>query len=180
MLSADDLTPQQVARFLARVDASAGPESCWPWTGKPGEGGYGVFQVGRRPTRRTTSAHRVAFVIDGGTVEDYEVVRHGCDNPPCCNPSHLEVGSQSDNSRDMWERGRGQTPEQMRANQAAAAEVRSARWQAEELPRVLDELRGLDVPRTVANCERLIAGYSYARHRVGHTQLVAAAERAPL
>ena len=34
------------------------------------------------------------------------VVMHSCDNPPCCNPAHLEEGTQGDNIRQAKARGR--------------------------------------------------------------------------
>lgn len=54
-------------------------------------------------------AHRVAYVeANGLKIEDIDglVVRHLCDNPPCINPNHLELGTQADNLRDMVDRGR--------------------------------------------------------------------------
>jgi hypothetical protein len=66
------------------------------------DGHYGDIAFGE--TR--TTAHRAVFMAFGGEVASDEVVRHKCDNPPCVNPDHLEPGSPSLNSRDMYERNR--------------------------------------------------------------------------
>jgi len=47
------------------------------------------------------------------------VVMHSCDNPPCVNPMHLRVGTQSENIIEAFIKGRKFTPQQlarMRAN----------------------------------------------------------------
>lgn len=51
-------------------------------------------------------AHRVAYEIANGPIPDDLWVLHSCDNPPCCNPSHLRVGTYKDNVRDRVERDR--------------------------------------------------------------------------
>ena len=70
--------------------------------------GYGKVRVGSRTdgTRRTARAHRVAWEIARGPIPEGHVVRHRCDNPPCVNPDHLELGTQADNVQDMVDRGR--------------------------------------------------------------------------
>lgn len=94
-------------RFLAKVDTSAGPESCWPWTGyvDTEENGYGQFWNGEALVR----AHRHAFEIAKGPIPEGLVIDHTCHNESdcqdvpcqhraCCNPSHLEAVTQSINS----------------------------------------------------------------------------------
>ena len=95
---------QWLAKFAARVDRSAGPDACWPWTGCRQPKGYGHFYPAWRVN---LYAHRVAWEIaNGAPVPAGQHVMHSCDNPSCCNPAHLSVGTHSDNMRDMVSKGR--------------------------------------------------------------------------
>jgi hypothetical protein len=90
------------ARFWAKVDKSAGDGGCWPWTGAVNSDGYGNFGKGRGSAK----AHRVAWEMSVGPIPDGLQVLHHCDNPPCCNPAHLFLGTHTDNMRDMVRKGR--------------------------------------------------------------------------
>jgi hypothetical protein len=87
--------------FWSRVDRSGGPDACWLWTALRSKKGYGrVFRDGRE-----VGAHRMAYELTFGPT-DAEAVRHTCDNPPCCNPSHLIPGTHAENVRDCVAKGR--------------------------------------------------------------------------
>lgn len=98
------LTPEQEQRFWLKVDKSAGPNACWPWTGYCHPTGYG--QNGARIKEKF--AHRIAWQIVHGPIPDGLYVLHHCDNPPCCNPGpkHLFLGTQKDNLCDAKQKGR--------------------------------------------------------------------------
>ena len=76
---------------------------CWEFSGARSHG-YGCIRIDRRGL--VIRAHRLAWELTYGPIPDELVVRHRCDNPPCCNPAHLELGTRLDNSRDCVERGR--------------------------------------------------------------------------
>ena len=87
-----------------RVDV--GPE-CWEWKGARNQYGYGII----RHEGRVLRAHRWAWSLVNGPIPEGLVVMHSCDNRGCVNPDHLSVGTQADNLRDMWAKGRaGGTP----------------------------------------------------------------------
>lgn len=90
-------------RYADRI-ARAGDNDCWIWTGARASRGYGHTHL----NNEHVYAHRAAYEWAHGIGSaDGMIVRHQCDNPPCCNPAHLLVGTQSDNMQDMIRRGRG-------------------------------------------------------------------------
>lgn len=91
-------------RFWTLVDTSG---QCWEWRGTKDSKGYGVMKLADKMLK----AHRLSWEIHNGPIPQGNgyhgtVIRHGCDNPGCVNPSHLFAGSHSDNVKDRGERGR--------------------------------------------------------------------------
>ena len=95
--------PKPIAeRFWKHVDRR-GPDECWPWMGAR-SCGYGRVNVGQGEIR---NAHSVAWELVNGPIPNGMHVCHHCDNPPCCNPVHLWLGTPADNAHDREQKGRG-------------------------------------------------------------------------
>lgn len=88
-------------RFWSKVVKKDG---CWKWVGAKSQG-YGYIQIGGRKDK-VIRAHRLSYMLEHGEIPDGHIVRHKCDNPECCNPEHLEIGTMLDNSQDMVKRRR--------------------------------------------------------------------------
>ena len=102
LLKTDRFNEEERDLFWGRIDQGR-PDVCWPWIGATtGSNGYGVLMRRKRSLR----AHRLAYVLVHGPITPVnQVVRHSCDNPPCCNPAHLILGTQLDNAADREARG---------------------------------------------------------------------------
>lgn len=88
--------------FWDRMDKSGGPDACWEWqAGRTGQG-YGYYHT----SQLAVTAHRHAYALVNGPIPDGHLIRHRCDNPPCCNPAHLLTGTHSDNIVDAYSRNR--------------------------------------------------------------------------
>jgi hypothetical protein len=87
-------------RFWNLVDKGE-PDACWEWTGK--KDSYGRFKI---VGNVLGTASRIAYILTYGMFDPALEVCHRCDNPPCCNPAHLFLGTHSENMRDASAKGR--------------------------------------------------------------------------
>lgn len=103
------LTPEQEQHFWSRLERMDNAPNCWEWTGSRKKKllPYGLLTL----NRLSLKAHRVAFAIVTGADVTGKMVAHRCDNPPCCNPTHLFLTDDEGNNhdRDAKDRWRPQT-----------------------------------------------------------------------
>lgn len=89
------------ARFWSKV-APPNKRGCMEWQGAKRDHGYCQFSLYGKPEK----AHRAAWRLLYGKIPEGMCVLHKCDNPSCCAPYHLYIGTQQDNMMDMKRRGR--------------------------------------------------------------------------
>jgi hypothetical protein len=79
----------------------------WLWIGNRDKRGYGHLCVRHSVTGEwvTGQAHRIAYQLYVGPIPEGMDVLHSCDNPNCVWPSHLHLGTKSDNLQEAYDRG---------------------------------------------------------------------------
>ena len=98
-----DITPEQAEFFWSKVDVRSMRE-CWNWQGAKKPTGYGNLRV----SGRYCLSHRIAWELVNFPIPSGYMVCHACDNPSCCNPSHLLLGNDRANFTAMITKGRQQ------------------------------------------------------------------------
>jgi hypothetical protein len=93
----------KAARKLSEKVVICERTGCHIWTGPRDRNGYGKISLSKRSS---ISAHRAAWQLASGGIPPGMFVCHTCDNPPCCNPAHLFLGTPLDNARDRDRKGR--------------------------------------------------------------------------
>ena len=83
-------------------DLKTTDSGCREWTGGKNDRGYGTIYFKGKVCR----THRVAWELANGPILNGLHVLHHCDNPLCCNPDHLFLGTNLDNIADKTAKGR--------------------------------------------------------------------------
>lgn len=97
----------QVNAFWSKVDIRDSKKECWEWRGAKKPKGYGNVRI----EKKYLLAHRVAFELCNGPIPNGFLVCHICDNPSCCNPNHLMLGTVKSNAADMLIKNRQKKPD---------------------------------------------------------------------
>ena len=79
-------------------------EGCWEWQGYRSTSGYGRVSTGRSDTAKQEQTHRVTFEYATGIKPGEMVIHHKCANKACCNPEHLQLATQHENTAEMHAR----------------------------------------------------------------------------
>jgi hypothetical protein len=91
---------EPLKRILRKVFKT---ETCWYWLGCLSKQAYSKTNLGSK----YISAHALMWELTTGKrAPKGSVLMHSCDTPFCVNPSHLTVGSYSQNTSDAHAKGR--------------------------------------------------------------------------
>jgi hypothetical protein len=83
-----------------RIDKKSENE-CWEWGGNL-RNDYGIIKI----NQKSFSVHRLVYELTYGPISNELCVLHKCDNPKCCNPKHLKLGTHKENMMDMSDKNR--------------------------------------------------------------------------
>ena len=127
-------------RFFSKVN-KLGDDDCWVWLGyrSPIKSGIdkGKLSYGHiKFKKRLIIAHRFSYLIEHGSIPDGLMCLHRCDNPGCCNPAHLFLGTGKDNMQDKVAKGRtdysnmskGEEHFRSKLNDSDVAFIRKLKW----------------------------------------------------
>ena len=149
----------------SKVDKK-GEDDCWNWLGYKNNEGYGRTWI----NDHGYYAHRVIFNLAfpntitlnaPESTADSGFLLHTCDNPSCCNPKHLFVGTHADNMADKVAKGRspdfsGDKGPRAKLTMTQAREARQLRKDGVST-RELAARFGISLP----SMKTLLAGKSY-------------------
>ena len=108
-------------RFWVKVKRT---DQCWEWQGTHDSDGYGQFTYNYKQIK----ACKIAYILTHGQVPERFCVLHTCDNPSCCRPDHLWLGTTQENTQDKINKGRQARGMTSGLSTTTEAEVRYIRY----------------------------------------------------
>lgn len=127
MGSAPHISDTKALKAYMQQRITRNDNGCWEWNGTYRGKGYGVMAVGG--IQGGVYTHRLsAHLYHDFELDSDRYVLHRCDNPRCCNPEHLFIGTAKDNLYDCIAKGRFSV-----ANRARGERVNTAKLTADDV-----------------------------------------------
>lgn len=82
-------------KYVIKTKRDDGVEHCWLWHGPHNTNNYGVFDS----SIDERNAHRFSWLIHRGDIPKGMTIDHICEIRCCVNPDHMELKTQSENSK---------------------------------------------------------------------------------
>lgn len=79
---------------------------CWECFSHAKSGGRNKIYIAIRCFKKSTYLHRASYQTYKGDIPKGMEVMHICDNPICCNPEHLKLGTHKENNDDKVNKNR--------------------------------------------------------------------------
>jgi hypothetical protein len=136
---------------------------CLLWLGAVCKSGYG--RIASSSGGSPVLAHRIAYECAHGPIGRRHLC-HRCDTPSCVNPEHLFVGTQRDNIRDMFRKGRARPRGVQVSAPVTARELSSANSYSGV--RIVDDLHLIRTNASVARWRHVTGVEARPRGHRGH------------
>ena len=112
------------SRFWSNVNVGT-KKDCWQWTAGTTGHGYGSISFFHEGRQHQLKAHRVSKFLDVQDDISSKQVNHSCHNKLCVNPSHIYLGTQSDNISDDKARNVSRAQDALAEEHGVSATTRS-------------------------------------------------------
>jgi hypothetical protein len=117
--------------YWEKVDVTKS-DKCWNWLGAVNKDGYGRVRF----QGKLIYSHRLSLIYQQPNIDlDKKIVMHICDNPKCCNPKHLILGTHADNQNDKFKKQRQAKGEKNGQSLLTEEQVKEAR--SKYIPKVI-------------------------------------------
>ena len=121
-------TSKDIDRFWSHIDKEVSQTfyngtRCWEWTAFRDKDGYGKLWL----PGMSRGVHRISYELHFEDIPKDTLVLHHCDNPACCNPQHLFLGTHQDNMSDKVHKGRQTSKEKHGMHKLSAEQVEEIR-----------------------------------------------------
>lgn len=130
MVTPEEVKAKTPERFWSNIKFGE-PEECWEWYGVRFPMGYGRYIIVINGQKFVKATRYLYYCLHGDFNFSLCILHaENCNNPSCCNPNHLRLGTQKENMEQAFRQKRvgkliGSQKSNSKLNEVQAAEIKA-------------------------------------------------------